>query len=257
MALCFTLCACVSQSSKPYKVLKTLQGDNCHVAFRLGDKTGKWMIAAMKVLAADGTMAELSKKWFDSDLTLMRGDQTALDGYDADKNARNVVIGIDPEAVKLTEVSDGKYKGFDIDLAEAACELLGWTIEYREIHVADAKVELNAGEVDMVWCGFSDSSLKESLQFSPAYLKNAYVVVAKTDSDITRFGQVQDATVGITKGSGEYAAVANDLLASSKITEDNTLFCNSQEDCFEKLDKGKCEVIVVSERLLQRHNQMD
>ncbi len=257
IALCLTLCACGSQSSsKPYRVLKTLEGENCRVAFRQGDKTGKWVIAAMEVLAADGTMTELSQKWFDSDLTLMSGDPNALDQYHADE-AREVTIGIDPEAVKLTEGSDGEYRGFDIDLAEAACALLGWTVNYKEIHVADAKVELNAGEVDMVWCGFSDSSLEDTLQLSPAYLKNAYVIVAKTDGSITRFSQVQNATVGITKGSGEYAAVTDDRLASSKITEDNILLCDSQEDCFAQLRLGECEVIVVGERLLQQHNQTD
>ncbi|MGI6013067.1 MAG: transporter substrate-binding domain-containing protein [Oscillospiraceae bacterium] len=258
IALCLTLCSCsLEQSSKPYRVLRTLEGDNCYVVFRKGDRIGEWMIAAMKVLAANGTMTEYSKKWFDSDLTLMRGDKAALDAYDAEKEARKVVIGIDPEAVKLTEGSDGKYKGFDIDLAEAACTLLGWTIQYHEIHVADAKVELNAGEVDVVWCGFSDSSVKDTLQLSPAYLKNSYVVVTKTDSEITRFGQMEGATVAITKGSGEYAAVVDDLLASSKIKEDNILLCDSQEDCFDQLNSGKCDAIVVTQRLLQQHNQAD
>lgn len=257
ITLCLSLCACSPTSSKPYRVLKTLRGNNCHVAFRLNDKTGQWVVAAMRVLASDGTMAELSRKWFDSDLTLMRGDPDALDGYDAEKHAREVVIGIDPEAVKLTEGSDGEYKGFDIDLAEATCELLNWTIVYHEICVADAKVELNAGEVDMVWCGFSDTSLEESLQLSPAYLENNYVVAAKTDSEITRFGQIQEITVGVPQNGGISAAVAGDLLAASKITEDNTLTCDSQEDCFARLEAGECEVVVVSERLLQRYNQRD
>lgn len=255
--LCLALCGCKSQVSDPYRVLKTLGGDNCHVAFRKDDRIGQWVIAAMNVLAADGTMAELSRAWFGSDLTMMRGDKDALNDYNAERETREVVIGIDFEVVKLTEGSNGDYKGFDIDLAEAVCDLLGWGVSYREIRIADAKVELNAGQVDMVWCGFSDSSLSSVLQLSPAYLQNTYVVVSRSDSKITRFGQVDEVTVGITENSGEYATVMNDALASSKITKNNILFCDSQESCFAKLNSGKCEVIVVSQRLLGYHNSQD
>ena len=254
----FTMCACnSSQPEDPYKVLKTLEGGSCYVVFRQNDKVGEWVTAAMQVLAADGTMATLSNKWFGTNQVLMQGDKNALDGYDIEKEARSVIIGVDPDAVKMTGGSDGDYRGFDIDLAEAVCELLGWESTYREIDAADAKVELNAGQVDIVWCGFSDASLRDSLQLSPAYLKNDYVIVSRSDSEINRFGKVAGTTVGIVKNSLEYEAVLTDMHISNNIPEKNMLFCSSQEDCFDRLNADDCAVIVVNQRLLEYHNEVD
>lgn len=254
----FTMCACnSSQPGEPYKVLKTLDGGNCYVVFRQNDEIGTWVTAAMQVLAGEGTMSVISNRWFGADRVLMPGDKDALDDYDADKEARTVIIGIDPAAANMTGGSDGDYRGFDIDLAEEVCELLEWEIVYREIDVADAKIELNAGQVDIVWCGFSDVSLRDSLQLSPAYLKNDYVIVSRSDSDINRFGKVADTTVGIVKNSQEYDAVLADMHISDNIPEKNMLFCSSQEDCFEKLNAGECGAIVVNQRLAEYHNRVD
>ena len=258
VCFCFALCACgSSQPATTYKALKTLEGGSCYVAFRQNDKIGEWVTAAMEVLSADSTMAILSNKWFGADRVLMPGDKDALDDYDAEKEARSVVIGIDPDAALMTGGSDGDYYGFDIDLAEQVCELLGWEITYREISVANAKVELNAGQVDIVWCGFSDASLSDTLQLSPAYLKNDYVIVSRSDSNINRFGKVADTMVGIVEGSEEYNAVLADMHISDKVTEENMIFFSSQNECFEMLNDGKCGAIVVNQRLLEYRNQVD
>lgn len=63
LALCFSCAAC-SKTVGSYRVVKTLGTEQFRIGFRDGDQAAVYVNAALKVLAADGTIHSLALKWF-------------------------------------------------------------------------------------------------------------------------------------------------------------------------------------------------
>ena len=78
LALCFSCAAC-SKTVGSYRVVKTLGTEQFRIGFRDGDQAAVYVNAALKVLAADGTIHSLALKWFGTDNTTFDSDANALD----------------------------------------------------------------------------------------------------------------------------------------------------------------------------------
>ena len=74
----------------------------------------------------------------------------------------------------------GKFVGFDTELAEAVCEILGYTPKFIEIEWDNKVMSLNSGEIDAVWNGMTiTDGLKEAMNITKPYLNNVQVVVCQ------------------------------------------------------------------------------
>jgi len=61
-----------------YRVLETLDTQSFSIGFRDGDYVQYYVEAALKVLAADGTVQRLAMQWFGEDRTSFSKDINAL-----------------------------------------------------------------------------------------------------------------------------------------------------------------------------------
>mgnify|MGYP000352755940 CR=1 FL=1 len=61
----------VQQEVGSYRVVKTLGTEQFRIGFRDGDQAAVYVNAALKVLAADGTVHSLALKWFGTDDTTL------------------------------------------------------------------------------------------------------------------------------------------------------------------------------------------
>ena len=52
---------------------------------------------------------------------------------------------------------DGETTGFDVELAQAVCELNGWNYEGVAINWDAKDAELESGSIDCIWSGFTGS----------------------------------------------------------------------------------------------------
>ena len=97
--------------------------------------------------------------------------------------------------------------GFDTDLAKAVFEGLGYKVVFKEIDWKAKYTELNSGNINCIWNGFTSNSAdddgvqrKEKVDFSYNYMENLQVVVVKADSNITTKedlnGKIADAEIG-------------------------------------------------------------
>ena len=50
---------------------------------------------------------------------------------------------------------DGEYTGFDLELAQAVCDLEGWELEKKPISWDAKDMELDSGSIDCIWNGFT------------------------------------------------------------------------------------------------------
>ena len=59
------------------------------------------------------------------------GNNTSNDDKQkADDSVKTLTVGVDPEYPPYAYMGDdGKYTGFDVEVAQAVCDLLGWKME--------------------------------------------------------------------------------------------------------------------------------
>ena len=127
------------------------------------------------------------------------------------KEAGKIIIGITDYEPMDYKDNNGKWIGFDAELAEMFAAELGVTCEFYEIVDWNNKVaEINSGSIDLIWNGMTASDeLGEQIDFSVSYAKNAQVAVVAKGSSITTKNQIKDAKVVVESGSAG-ASVAED-----------------------------------------------
>ena len=77
-------------------------------------------------------------------------------GDTAANGKKTFVMGVDPEYPPFSYLGDdGKYTGFDVEIAQAACDLLGWDLQVFGVNWDQKLVQLDAKECDCVWSGMT------------------------------------------------------------------------------------------------------
>ena len=161
---------------------------------------------------------------------------------------KTLVVGLDDTFAPMGFRDDkGQLVGFDIDLAKAVAEKIGYEVSFQPIDWAMKETELNSGNIDCIWNGYSiTEERKTKVAFSTPYLDNAQLIITLAGSDIASKADLADKTVSVQKESSALDAVtADDIAASLKeIVEFDTNI-----DCFMELDAQRCDAIVCDEVL--------
>ena len=137
--------------------------------------------------------------------TACGGDDSG-DGLTGDlkkvKDAGKIVVGITDYAPMDYKDENGKWIGFDAELAEMFAESLGVTCEFFEIADWGAKaVELQANSFDLIWNGMTASDeLAEVIDLSVPYAKNAQVLIVKKGTTVDK-NAIKDMTIAVESGS--------------------------------------------------------
>jgi polar amino acid transport system substrate-binding protein len=122
------------------------------------------------------------------------------------------VVGFDAEYPPYGYMDDeGEYTGFDLELAEAVCELEGWELEKKPINWDSKDMELNSGSIDCIWNGFTMNGREDDYTFSIPYVDNSQVIVVAEDSGIDTLADLAGKIVGV-----QAASAAEDLLKSEE-----------------------------------------
>jgi len=102
----------------------------------------------------------------------------------------------------------GNYVGFDIDVAKEACKILGYELELVPIDWDSKDSELKAGNIDMIWNGFTMhvDNRDNDYTWTEAYMNNAQVICVASDSAITKISDLAGKVVGAQKDSSGLAA---------------------------------------------------
>ena len=92
--------------------------------------------------------------------------------------------------------------GFDIDVAQAMCDKLGWELVVQPIDWSAKEMELANKEIDCIWNGMSITPAREeAMSMTGAYLNNKIVLVALKDKGYASLDDVKGMTVGTQNGS--------------------------------------------------------
>ena len=159
---------------------------------------------------------------------------------------KTLIVGFDAEYPPYGYMDeDGEYTGFDLELAQAVCDMEGWTLEKKPINWDSKDMELNSGSIDCIWNGFTMNGREDDYTFSDPYVDNSQVIVVAEDSGIEKLTDLAGKNVVVQAASAALDALNNDdnkdLTASfGSLTENpdyNTAFMN--------LDSGAADAIAV------------
>ena len=159
---------------------------------------------------------------------------------------KTLIVGFDAEYPPYGYMDEnGEYTGFDLELAQAVCDLEGWTLDKKPINWDSKDMELNSGSIDCIWNGFTINGREDDYTWSDPYLNNEQVMVVAADSGIEKLDDLAGRNVVVQAASAALDALNSDdnkdLTASfASLTENpdyNTAFMN--------LDSGAADAIAV------------
>ena len=213
--MCTVLFAGCGGSKKSYVILeKSLADEEYGIGFRKEDQALRDEVERLLVeMKKDGTFAEISKKWFDSDVCTLP-DEFTPSGSDDDslqkiKDKGTLVMGLDialPPMGFLDE--DGKVTGFDVDLAKEVCKRMGVELVTQGIDWNMKESELDAGKIDVIWNGYTiNDDRKAKVNMTDAYMGNRQVLVVMEGSDIKSADDLEGKRLTLQEGSTAYDAL--------------------------------------------------
>ena len=140
-------------------------------------------------------------------------DTEGTDAGEAEEGAgKTFTVGFDAEYPPYGFMDEnGEYTGFDLELAQAVCDLEGWELVKKPINWDSKDMELNSGSIDCIWNGFTMNGREDDYTFSVPYVDNSQVIVVAADSGIAALADLAGKTVGV-----QAASAALDLLNSEE-----------------------------------------
>lgn len=254
LSLCLGLCAC-GGNSYGVKTIQTLVEQDYALAFRVDDPTAYYVTAAIKVLMSEGKVDELSVKWFGERIVEFDNQADAIEVLGAPE-PRNLTIGVDINSFPMAYESNGEYWGFDIELAMAACEKLGWELKMQPIEKENVYIELSSGNIDCAWGGIAldDKELAAGkyVQYGP-YVHNDIVIAARNGSMIWNKLMLRGKSMAMCSTPEALAALETDEKLVNKLDQIIRLAGGTTE-CFEYLYSGKCDVVLTDSTALYYFN---
>ena len=116
--------------------------------------------------------------------------------------AKTFTVGFDAEYPPFGYMDeDGEYTGFDLELAQAVCDLQGWELVKTPIDWDSKDMELNSGAIDCIWNGFTMNGREDDYTWSVPYVDNSQVIVIPEDSDVADLAGLAGKTVGVQAAS--------------------------------------------------------
>ena len=156
--------------------------------------------------------------------------------------AGKMVIGYTVyEPMNYTDES-GTFTGFDTELAQAVCGILGVEPEFVEINWDTKFIDLEAGNIDAVWNGMTlTDDIKANQACSKPYAMNAQVVVMKADADYTDTASLIGKAIAVEQGS----AGADTVAADENLSQAETVGKAVQTECLMEVAAGTCDAAVL------------
>ncbi|MEG1943059.1 MAG: amino acid ABC transporter substrate-binding protein [Angelakisella sp.] len=155
-----------------------------------------------------------------------------------------LVVGLDDQFPPMGFRDDkNNLVGFDIDLVTEVGKRLGMEVALTPIDWSTKELEVNSGKVDLLWNGLTiTDARKESMLLSPAYIKNAQVVVVGTASEIKAIADLSGKKVAMQEGSSAQEAYAK-CAAAGKETE--IITAPENITLFQDLKIGRIDAVVI------------
>ncbi len=163
-----------------------------------------------------------------------------------------LIVGLDDNFPPMGyRDENGDIVGFDVDFAKAFGEKLGKEIEFQTIDWTMKEAELEAGNIDFIWNGYSiNDERKAQVDFSVPYLKNQQIIITLADSAINTKADLANKVVGAQAGSTAVEAVENQPEVMETFKDGKVVTYENNNDALMDLEAGRLEAVVADEVLV-------
>lgn len=256
LALGGTAAACGSDSvGYGVKSVQTLVSQDYSLAFRNDDPIYFYVTAAIETLAAEGKVDELATKWFGDRIINFDKRAEALSEL-ATPAVQDFTIGIDVNSFPMAYISNDSYWGFDVELAMAVCERLGWTLKMQPIEKENVYIELSSGNIDCAWGGIAldqaDVDARKFTQYGP-YVHNDIVIATRSGSSVWNKLRLGGRNMAMCSTPEAMAALETDQRLKKRLGQ-ITRLAGGTTECFEYLYSGKCDTVLTDSTALYYFN---
>ena len=189
--------------------------------------------------------------------TVAASSEKAEETTAAGTEGGTLIVGFDQDFPPMGFLGDnGEYTGFDLELAQEVAKRLG--LEYQAQPIAwDAKdMELESGNIDCIWNGFTMTGREDDYTWTKPYMANTQVFVVRNDSGIEGKDGLAGKVVECQADSSAEAAFKEDPDLTSTFgqlltTADyNTAFMDLEQG---SVDAIAMDVIVAGYQIKQRN----
>ena len=120
-------------------------------------------------------------------------------------------VGFDQEFPPMGYVGDdGEYTGFDLEVAEEVAKRLGMEFVPQPVDWAAKDMELESGNIDCIWNGFTMTGREDDYTWTEAYMANQQVFVVTAESGIKTLAELAGKVVEVQAESSAEAALKDD-----------------------------------------------
>ena len=152
--------------------------------------------------------------------------------------------------------TDGEYTGFDLELAQEVANRLGKKFVPQPITWDAKDMELESGNIDCVWNGFTITGREDDYTWTRPYMENSQVFIVGKESGIQTLADLAGKVVEVQADSSAEAALLEEEALSATFgtlqpaPDYNTAFMDLEMGA---VDAIAMDVIVAAYQIEQRN----
>ncbi len=207
----------------------------------------KKIIAVLAAAALAVSFAGCAKQQAASEAGSAAGSD---DSWTKVKESGTLVLGLDKSfpPMGFVDTETGGITGFDVELAEAACEKLGIKLKTQPIDWGNKTAELNNGNVDCLWNGFSITEEREkTFTMSEPYMKNNQIILIKSGSGYKGLDSLAGKVIGVQTDSSAETALNSSKMAEFKKSLKNVVKIDDYSKAVMEMQNGTIDAIAIDE----------
>ena len=167
------------------------------------------------------------------------------------ENKKALIMGLDDTFAPMGFRDEkGELVGFDIDLSKEVAKRIGAEIQYQPIEWSMKETELNTGNIDMIWNGYTITKLRqEEVAFTNSYLANSQIIITLSDSPAVKITDLEGLVVSTQAESSALDAAKAKSGFVESIKDGKLIEFSTNNEAFNDLEAGRSDAIVVDEVL--------
>lgn len=153
-------------------------------------------------------------------------------------------VGFDQDFPPMGYIGDdGEYTGFDLELAKEVATRLNLEFVPQPIAWDSKDMELEAGNIDCIWNGFTMNGREDGYTWTDAYMNNEQVFVVAEDSEAQLVADLAGKVVTVQADSSAEAALKDDPALSATFATVQT--APDYNTALQDLEMGAVEAVVM------------
>lgn len=168
------------------------------------------------------------------------------------KQEETLLVGFDQSFPPMGfKGEDGKFTGFDLEVAQEVADKLEMEMKPVPIDWGAKDAELDTGNINCIWNGFTKTGREDKYTFSKSYMPNRQIIVVTEDSEIKDLADLEGKILELqTESTADNALKAKEGFSEKlkdivRVPENMT--------ALNDLEQGSCDAVLMDE-VVARYN---